>query len=219
MKALVTAGNKRLGKAIAVFLVKKGYEVVSSYHSSFSPKLYEGIKGDFSSSTGVRRFCDTYLKKHKKIDLLVNNFGPIIEKSLLEIKGDELIDQYQKICFTPFILMQKLFPYLKKEGGSIVNIGITGLNHEKVFSSFPVYMWAKKDLLSMTRAFAKEGVQANMISPGYLEDTKVFCDKEKLPQKRLISYEEVISCLDFLIDPKNSSVTGQNIEVSGAVGL
>lgn len=219
MKAIVTAGNKRLGKRIATFLQKKGYTVFISYHSGVIDGPFEAIRADFSTLEGVNSFCDQVLKLGQ-VDLLVNNFGPLLKKPLLETTSFEMHDQFQKIVFTPFTLMNRLFSLIHRANGTVINIGVCGLNHKKVNRSFPIYKLAKESLLSLTKSFAKEGIRVNMISPGYLEDTlDKPSDIKALPQKRLISYEEILSVLDFLIDPKNGSITGQNFEVSGGVGL
>jgi len=221
MKTLVTGASSPLGKRICEFLNKKGYQVIVTAHNTPIEEAYKTIKTDLTSASGVQALCEN-LVNEKSLDLLVNCFGPLLVKPLLETTQQELISQYQATFFTPYSLMQKLYPLLEKKGGSIINLGLCGLNHSKVSTYYPVYKSAKHSLLYLTKCFAKEliekNVRVNMISPGYLEHS-IDLPKSDLPQKRLVQLEEILSAIDFLLDTKNLSITGQNIEIAGGVGL
>jgi NAD(P)-dependent dehydrogenase (short-subunit alcohol dehydrogenase family) len=221
MKALITAGNDRLGKKITDFLTNRGYQVITSYHTKENKQAYKQIQVDFSSYSGVQKFYEKILEEDKDIDLLVNNYGPLLKQPLLDTTYAQIQDQFFKIAFIPFILMQKLAPYIQKKKGSIINIGFSGLNHRKVSSYYPIYKEAKALLFQFTKSFAKayaeKSVRVNMISPGYLEDSIDL--PEYLSPQKYISHEQVLQALDFFIDPKNSAITGQNIEVSSGLSL
>lgn len=223
MKAIVTGASSPLGQSICSFLKNQGYHVIATLHSTSLEETYQSIKVDLTNKDEVNNFCDQMLLE-KKIDLIVNCFGPLLVKPLLETTSQELMLQYQSLLFTPFMLMQRLYPLLEENKGSIINFGLCGLCHTKASSYYPVYKSAKHSLLYLTKCFAKDlikkSIRVNMISPGYLEHTiDLPKSLDDLPQKRLVNLQEIISVIEFLLDPKNSSITGQNIEVAGAVGL
>lgn len=233
MIALITASAKGIGAKIAYHLAKKGYEVVLLYHTShvetsaicdqihsLNGKAHK-MKVDFSTKEGVISFCNEYKALYEKTTLLINNWGSYCVGPLSSLDVDLFLDTFQSNLFVPFILTKELIPLLRKTKGSVINIGVTGLNTLKANTYFPAYSIAKLSLLQMTRSFAKELAQeeitVNMISPGYLENSVDKPSLEKLPLKRVAKYEEVLDVLDFLI--QNRYVTGQNIEISGGVGL
>lgn len=222
-KAVVTAASSFLGKELCSFLNKKGYAVIAAKHQTSIPNVYQEISADLSTIEGAEAFC-MEIEKEKEVDLIINNFGPLLVKPLLETSSLELEKQFQSICFTPYTIMRRLYPLLEKRRGGFINIGLSGLHHTKANGYFPVYKNAKQTLYSFTKCFAKElaykNIRVNMISPGYLEKTQDLpSDIKRLPLKKLVAFEEVLSVLGFLIDPLNTSITGQNIEVAGGVGL
>ena len=72
---------------------------------------------------------------------------------------------------------------------------------------------------SLARELAESNVRVNMISPGFIENAVDIQSVSRLPMGRPASFDEVTRVATFLIDPKNSYITGQNIEVGGGIGL
>ena len=122
---------------------------------------------------------------------------------------------------------------IKKRNGKIINIGsdlsVVAPNqdiYKKIYTNYtkPVtYSVVKHGLLGMTKYFASlyadKNVNVNMLSPGpiFNKHNKKFIDEliKFIPQKRMGNPEDLISAVDFLIDRKNSYMTGQNIVIDG----
>lgn len=219
MKAVVTGASSLLGKELCSFLKKKGYFLIASKNKSSLQDVDKEIVADLSTKKGTSHFC-SLIEDEGPFDLIINNFGPLLVKPLLQTTIQELEEQYQVNCFTPFTIVQRLYPHVKG-GGSIINMGLCGLHHQKANTYFPIYKSAKHTLYYLTKCFAKEliekNIRINMISPGYLQDSKDMPScLSNLPLKSLTSFEEILKTVDYLI---HSSITGQNIEVAGGVGL
>lgn len=224
---LVTGGAKGLGAEICLKLASEGHSVIVHYNQSEEEShriaaecrrygLAETIQGDFSSEENVEDFLREYLERFPKTECLVNNVGNYLIKPFLETSVDEMKALYQTNVFAPFMIAKALKVY-----GSIVNLGVAGLGRADVYSS--AYTMAKSGLLQWTRSLAKELapelISVNMVSPGYVEGSVDLPSPSKLPMKRAVNCEEVANLVAFLLDPKNRSITGQNIEIAGGVRL
>jgi NAD(P)-dependent dehydrogenase (short-subunit alcohol dehydrogenase family) len=233
---LVTGGCKRLGAEICLSLAKEGYNVIVHYNTSKNAAAdvaeqcrkhgvqAEIIQGDFSTPDKVELFTQEYLSRFPETDNIINNVGNYLVKSLLETSLDEMTTLFQANLFAPFQLIQKLLFCVKKQQGSIINIGFAGVNSIKADVYATAYILTKSGLLLLTKSLAKElcpfNVRVNMVSPGYIDNAVDLPeDLSSLPMGRAASSEEVARVIIFLLKKENSYITGQNIEVAGGVLL
>lgn len=236
MQLLVTGGAKRLGAAICLALAEKGYSVVVHYRHS-QKEAEEVVKkcqergvsavsmaGDFSTVEGVLDFSKRYLAEFSETFGLINNVGNYFIGSSLHTPIDEWMDLFQLNLHAPFILSQVLAPSIIQQKGSIVNLGVSGIQKRGANTYTSGYSLAKEALWGFTRSFARElaphHVQVNMVSPGMLDiSVDLPTDFKKIPWGAPIDVSEVTRTIIFLLDPANHSITGQNIEVAGGLGL
>ena len=100
-------------------------------------------------------------------------------------------------------------------------------NENKGLLKHPGYGASKAALKSVVEQYsatlAREGVRLNMLSPGGVKGSQdpEFLTKfsERTPMARLADARELKSALKFLLDPENSYMTGQNIEVNGGYNI
>ena len=191
---------------------------------------------DIVNDKQVKFFFHKLKKKNIFINVLINNAA--IDS--VPTKGKNYIDLNQwnleiNVGLTGPFLMTKYFgeEMIKKRDGKIINIGsdlsVIAPNqdiYKKIFSNYtkPVtYSVVKHGLLGMTKYFASlyadKNVNVNMLSPGpiFNNHSKKFIDQliKFIPQKRMGNAKDLISAVDFLIDKKNSYMTGQNIIIDG----
>ena len=101
---------------------------------------------------------------------------------------------------------------------------MTGLSTERADTYSTAYTFTKASLLMLTKALAKEyapdGVTVNMVSPGHLDiSVDLPEDLNTLPMKRPATCEEVARVVTFLLRDENNYLTGQNIDIAGALRL
>lgn len=236
MRALVTGGAKRLGAAISATLAKLSYSVVVHYRYSVQEAEQmihqcralgvdaDLIQGDLSTPEQVVAFAARYLDKYSDTALLVNNVGTYLTKSIMQTSTEDWLSLFNLNLHAPFILTHALIPSLISQGGQVINLGVSGLHTHKAQLYAAAYMMAKQGLWELTRSFARElapqGVRVNMVSPGQLDISVDLLEKGLWPPIGFPSTcEEVCRAIAFLIDPANRSITGQNIEVAGGLGL
>ncbi len=233
---LVTGGAKNLGREICLRLAENQLNVALHYNKSDKQANLtvnecrsfgvhaEAIHGDFSTEENIKKFIDEYMKRFPKTQNLINNVGNYLVKSALETTIDEMETLFQVNLYAPFLLMKSLIPSIREERGSIINIGVAGIDHFRAENYSTAYSMTKQNLLLLTKSLAKElatfDVAVNMISPGMLENS---ADAPKIlktvPMNRLGTFKEVAEVAAFLLDKKNHYITGQNIEIAGGVRL
>jgi NAD(P)-dependent dehydrogenase (short-subunit alcohol dehydrogenase family) len=233
--ALVTGGAKGLGAEICKTLAMKGHNILIHYRSSYEEALSikdaccgygvksDIIQGDFSSMEQVNAFIIALQERFPdSIANLVNNVGNYCISSPLETTDQEWLALFQTNLHAPVALMRALMPILVVLKGSIVNIGVAGINqvpsdiYSTAYTASKLALWMTSKALA--KEFASQGVRVNMVSPGVLENA---VDRERaikfVPMGRFGSLAEVAHVVAFLLDRENGYITGQNIEVGGGV--
>nr|QIQ10890.1 3-oxoacyl-[acyl-carrier-protein] reductase FabG [uncultured bacterium] len=231
---LVTGGSKRLGAEICLALAAQGQSILVHYRNSKHDAESvvtkcrqmgvdaEMIQGDFSSMESTASFIQDCQKQYPDIKNLINNVGNYLVKSSAQTTAQEWCELFQTNLNTPFALCQAFLPSLQASKGSIINIGVTGINNIRADIKRSAYSATKMGLLMLTKSLAKElapaHVRVNMVSPGYLGNA-VDLPEAVLPMQRPASMAEVVRVIIFLLNEQNGYLTGQNIEVGGGIGL
>lgn len=231
--SLITGAAKGLGAAISFELASRGYSIVIQYNTSKIEALevaakcreltanVEIIQGNFSTPQSTQRFIDSYLDKFSDTKNLINNVGNYCVDTGLKTPISTWIDLYQVNLFAPLQLTQALVPAIKSAHGSILNIGVTGIQSVRADTHATAYTATKLSLCMATKSLAKEligtGVRVNMVSPGYMENALDLPeDRRGLLGERAATLSEVALVVSFLLDSEKAAyITGQNLEVGG----
>jgi NAD(P)-dependent dehydrogenase (short-subunit alcohol dehydrogenase family) len=247
--ALITGGNRGIGRSAAIHLAKDGVDSVITYRShdaeaaavvaeieklgrrAVALQLDTGVSssfGDFSTALantlreGWGR--DTF-------DFLVNNAGNSSNSAFAEVTEDEL-DNLVDIHFKGvFFLTQRLLDQLA-DGGAIVNLS-SGLAR----FSYPnrvAYGSVKGAVEVLTRYLAAElgprGIRVNAIAPGavatdfsggVVRDTPAMQEAiaSNTALGRYAVAEDIGPVIASILRDDNHWITGQRIEASGGVHL
>ena len=140
---LITGGSRGIGKSIAEKFVSDGSTVIIT--SKNKTKLKQTSKelgdiffvpGDIKNEVDVKNVIDKTIKKFGRIDILVNNAGILPKmKPLHQISEKEWNEIIDVNLNGQFRFTKAVIPYMKKHGGSIINISSdAGL---KAFENFP----------------------------------------------------------------------------------
>lgn len=237
---IVTGASRGIGRAIATRCAKEGASVaftdlkVDENLISLEKELNElgvkakGYASDASNYNGSQSLIDEILKDFPTLDVLVNNAG-ITRDSLLmrmsEEQWDMVINVNLKSVFCMTKAVQKVM--LKQKSGSIINIssvvGVGGNAGQANYSA------SKAGIIGFTKSIAKElgsrNVRCNAIAPGFIvtDMTKTLPEEvvnewfQKIPLKRGGTPEEVANVVVFLGSDLSSYVSGQVLNVCGAM--
>lgn len=238
--ALITGAARGIGKQIALTFAKEGcniaftdLELNEQAQTTVDELKALGVKVTFYASNAAdfasaHEVVEQVAKEFGAIDILVNNAGITRDTLLMrmtEQQWDQVINVNLKSAFnfthavTPVMMRQR--------SGSIISLSsVVGLNGNAGQAN---YAASKAGIIALTKSVAKElgarGVRANAIAPGFIitdmtkalsEDTlKTFVSM--IPMRRGGEPEEVAKVALFLASDLSSYVSGQVIQVNGAM--
>ena len=238
--AVVTGAARGIGRAVALYFAENGADIAFTdlavddnakateeaiKNLGVRCKAYASNAADFNQTHEV---VEEIMRDFGRIDGLVNNAG--ITRDGLMLKMDEkqwdmVLNVNLKSAFnfihavTPIMMRQK--------GGSIINmssvVGVHGNAGQANYSA------SKAGMIGLAKSIALElgsrGVRANAIAPGFIitEMTDKLPDavkedwNKKIPLRRGGTPEEIAKVALFLASDLSSYVSGQVIEVNGAM--
>lgn len=133
-KCLITGASSGLGLELTKLLIRQGAEVIMLCRNESKGKaIIEKLLAehpnarlhieiaDFSSLVSVKRFTKDFKRKHRSLDMLINNAALLKDKTTTT--GDGFESMFQVNYLAPFLLTNSLQPLLEKARSSqIVNI-------------------------------------------------------------------------------------------------
>lgn len=235
--ALVTGSARRVGRSMIEALASWGYTAWVHYRGSAeaAEEVAHGIdaqggiartvKADVGTAEGCAQLISRVAAVDGRLDVLVNNVGIYPIGPLVGYARADFERVLSTNLLGPFDLIQRALPLFPAEGGSIVNLGMTGLEFTGAAGKATAYNCSKAGLLILTRSFAEvlgpRGVRVNMISPGHVDFSVDLPDDfaDEVPLRRPATVADLCGALRYLISPEAGYVTGQNIEVAGGYML
>jgi 2-deoxy-D-gluconate 3-dehydrogenase len=243
--AIVTGGNRGIGKGIARGLAGAGANIViGARNEAKTANAIAEIKRDFGVEVmGTRvdmlqgREIDEMVKQtlnqFGQIDILVSNAGIGIHKQPQEMSLAEW-DENVNINLRGFFMIAKaVYPVMKKAGGGkIISIG----SMTSIFGvgALPAYGASKGGILQLTRslavAWAGDNIQVNCILPGWINTDLSAEGKRDIPglEAGVIARTpagrwgdpiDLAGTAVFLASPASDFITGVAIPVDGGYAV
>ena len=234
-KILVTGSSRGIGREIALYLAKNGFDIDVHYVGNQSKaqdtadeinalgRNAEILKFDIKN----REECASVLSDRLCYGIVLNA-GIAKDNVFPALEGDEW-DEVIDTNLTGFynVLKPLVMPMISNriKGRIITLSSISGLcgNRGQVN-----YSASKAGIIGATKALslelAKRGITVNCIAPGVIEtdmikDVPVDEIKKLIPMKRLGQAREVASLANYLMSEDASYITGQVISVNGGMYL
>src|SRR2546422_6662839 len=237
--ALITGASKGLGKAMALALAEAGARLVLA--SRNLEQLNETaaavrklgadalvVQADVTSEEQVLRLQQAVIKEFGKIQILINNAGINLRKSVTDFALDEWRQVMDTNVTSVFLMCRSFVPHMKGQGyGRIINM--TSIMSHVALAGRTAYCASKTALLGFTRALAlelaSEKITVNGISPGpfatelnspLLQDPKLSQEfLARIPLSRWGKAEEVGQLAVYLCSEDAGFITGTDILIDG----
>lgn len=227
--ALIIGASGDIGHACVDTLTSSGFFVIPHYYQS--QNMPNMLQADITNAAEVRHLIKNVMDKYHQIDSLIITTGTGIEPSdWVNITSAVFNDTLNINLTGVFNCIQTVAPIMIQQSfGSIVTISSTASLGGS--ANCIAYGAAKAGLVNITKAFAKElaphNINVNTISPAWT-NTKWHRHKPisfqqmiktTIPMGRMIEPSEVAETVNFLVNPTNRMITGQNIIIDGGLNL
>jgi NAD(P)-dependent dehydrogenase (short-subunit alcohol dehydrogenase family) len=231
--ALITGSAKRIGRAIAIELARRGARIAVHYRSkpaeadetlrSIRAAGGDGavFRAELTNNEAVEQMFREIEKTLGGLDILVNSasvFSPGTADQTTPELWDSQMDSNAK---APFFVAQHAARIMAHRGrGKIINIAdVAG---EVIWPGYFSYSVSKAALIAVNRGLAKAyapHIQVNAIAPGPVLFPEYYTAEQKRSAiertllKREGSPQDIVNAVVFLIE--NDYITGELIHVDG----
>lgn len=240
--AVVTGGNRGIGRGIALGLAQAGASIaILARNEEKNRAVVEEIKQhnvpviaaplDVTKRATLRPAMDEVESKLGPIDILVNNAGISIQRGTLKLEAESWDRVLETNLNSVFLLSQiAAQSMVKRKRGKIINIA----SEYSRFGSgaVPSYSAAKGGVVQLTKSMAIElarsNVQVNAIVPGWIwtdmttgvKGTPFYHEIiTRTPAGRFGEAEELAGTAVFLASDASNFVTGEVVYVDGGFAI
>ena len=234
--AIVTGAASGVGRETARLLVERGASVVAV---DLEPSVHEleadavaPLCGDASRASTAQEAVETATSRFGRLDVLVNNAGHIVWKSIVDTTEDEWDRVMAVNVRSMFVHSRAAIPAMQRfGGGAIVNTasisGVVGLPGQAAYCA------SKGAVVQLTRQlavdYAAAKIRVNAVAPGAV-DTPFLMNlveaqedpaalraaiEAEHPLGRLASAEEIARSIVFLASDDAAFITGTVLMVDG----
>ncbi len=229
--ALVTGSSQGMGKNVALRLADEVAGVI--VHCLRSRKAAEAVVGEIRAKGKLAGLLQADLTREDealflmrraeeqfgRIDILVNNVGPIIKKPWERLSSGDWDAMWKGNLGSAFFCSKAVLPGMRaRKWGRIVNMGYSRVEQLVAYRNIVPYAAAKTGLLILTRSMAAsvapDGITVNMVSPGLIKGGVLPKDQD-IPAGRLGTFDDVSGAILFLVSDQARYITGANLIVSG----
>jgi 3-oxoacyl-[acyl-carrier protein] reductase len=236
---IVSGGGTGIGRATArrfalagdrVTIIGRREDVLASAAEEISAEFghasVSALAADLSQPADVERVARE-TRANGPVDVLVNNAGGVgsMTGEGLPAVAADWEGELRGNVLTAVLLTEALDGALRRPGASIVNVSSIAA----VLGGGDSYSGAKAAILGWTIDLAvrlgPDGIRANAVVPGYVEDTEFFGDRmtaerhDRLVARTVLGRgglaDDVAGCVYFLASDDAAYVTGQFLHVNG----
>jgi 3-oxoacyl-[acyl-carrier protein] reductase len=240
--ALITGASRGIGRAIAMTLAERGYQVVVNHRNS-APQAADvvasivaaggeamAIKADVTDANDVAAMVNEVNQRWGGIDVLAHSaLTPYVVTSFGELSWEQLGGKLDTELRAAFLITKAVVPGMISRGHGRL-IYMTALPSRRAREGMITLGTAKAALDQFVRYIALElaphGITANLVAPTTVEGGTAdrLISPERLqaiaaaiPMKRLARPTDVAKTVAFLASEDSGFTTGHYIPVSGGL--
>lgn len=239
--ALITGGARGIGRAIALDLAEKGWDVAVCYRKSAKEgaevvaeieKLGAkalALQCDVSEAKAALDMVQRVEHEWRRIDALINCAGPYHRVNILEESLEGWHSMFDNNLHPVFYLSQAVAPgMIERKWGRILCFSMANADQLIAQPQLTAHYIAKVGLLVLTRTLARvlapHGITVNAISPGFIDSgsapkEELAAMAKRIPVGYVGALVDAVSVARYLLSEEARYINGANIHLSGGWGI
>lgn len=226
--ALVTGARRGIGKHLAEHLLEQGYQVIGASRNPTEWKAsgFLDCPTDLTHESEVNRLFKTIRKQEGNLEVTINNAGIASMNAALLTPGTTVKSIMDINLTGAFMVCRESAKLMRRNAfGRIINLSSVAVPLRLGGQS--AYAASKAALESLTQTLGREfypmGITVNVLSLPPFEtemirgvpQKKVHQLIQSLPVNQMGRIDDLLHALDFFIDKKSCSLTGQVLSLGG----
>ncbi len=234
--AIVTGAASGIGRASAIAFAREGAKVVVADRNEQAGKetaaaiAAEGhqahfVQIDVAREADVRRMVEETVARWGTIDVLFNNAGIVLVKSIEEMTEEEWDRVMAVNVKSAFLAIKHVVPHMRRTGGgTILNTGSIASLAGQVGT--PVYSASKGAIALLTQSLAldlgRDKIRVNCICPGITDtpmlrehmgygstgEARIRTRLSRVPLGTILTPEDVARAALYLVSDDSAGITG-----------
>ena len=233
--AIITGGSRGIGRAIVERLHQDGFQIVTCGRGTRPDDLADDIiwvRADITKKADAKAVCDAARAHFGSINVLVNNAGTQVEKTIADSDDNDWDMVIDTNCKGVFHMCREALQDMTQTTGNIINIG--SISGHVSDPSMALYNASKAFVHGLTRSIAIDhgpNVRCNAVCPGWImtqmaEDGFALADDpEKAmadalarhPVGRFGKPDDIANIISWLACDESAYVSGACLTVDGGM--
>ncbi|MDR1049174.1 MAG: 3-oxoacyl-[acyl-carrier-protein] reductase [Synergistaceae bacterium] len=240
--ALVTGASRGIGRAVALELGKRGFDIAAGCNGSVGAAeslcgelsalgvSAKAFKADVRDPAAVSALFESVEKTMGSVRVLVNNAGITRDSLLMRMRDEDWNDVIAADLSSVFYCTREAIRgMVKARWGRIVCVAsVVGLVGNAGQAN---YAAAKAGIVgfakSAAREYASRGITVNVVAPGFIETDMTGALKEearaaalaRIPAGRMGRPEDVAAAAAFFASEESGYLTGQVLSIDGGMTM
>ena len=219
--AVITGGGGGIGRATSQVLAKEGTKIALCGGNNIEKirKTADMVKacgaeafilpGNLTDADFLENCIEKIANHFGQIDILINNAGIALNAPFEETTQKDFDNIFNINVKVPFVLCQKVLPYLRKSSHATI-INISSILGHKGYIHQAAYAATKHAVLGFSKSLANEvytqNIRVHTICPGAVYTDMVKVARPDLTGEDMITPEEIADILLFLIQSRGNAM-------------
>ncbi len=178
MKNIIISGASRgIGFALVEYFATKNYNVLALSRNTTTLKHFNNhvkvLKVDITDKNDLQKVNAFILNSWKKVDILINNAGKLVNKPFEETNYQDFLAVYKVNVFAVAELTKLCLPYMNKNSHVIAISSMGGIQGSIKFAGLSAYSSSKGAVITLFELLAEEykekGIAFNTLALGAVQ--------------------------------------------------
>ncbi len=206
---IITGCSRGIGYELARLFAEENHQVLALSRNDAPMKAlnHQNIRSfpfDISLAKDIQKLHEFITENWKKVDLLINNAGKLLNKPFLESTPDDFKTVYDVNVFGVAEITRTVLPKMSKEGHVVTISSMGGVQGSAKFPGLAAYSSSKGAVITLTELWAEEfketGPSFNVLALGAVQTEML---EEAFP-----GYQAPVTALEMANYVKEFALTG-----------